>query len=112
MIFLTRYLSKTINAAAIAVAFMLPSISFAETHFVEIKGFVYIPAELSIKAGDSVVWKNLDIVPHTATDANKKWDTGEIKPGESKQLKFEKALDSAYYCVYHPSMKAGLTLGE
>jgi len=37
------------------------------THIVEISSFKFVPDVLKIKKGDRVVWKNLDIVPHTTT---------------------------------------------
>ena len=39
----------------------------AKTHTVLIKGFKFVPEQLEVEAGDTVIWKNEDIVPHTAT---------------------------------------------
>src|SRR5690242_21829129 len=39
----------------------------AQTHTILIKGFAFVPDHLIVSAGDTVVWKNEDIVPHTAT---------------------------------------------
>ena len=42
--------------------------STPETHEVPIRGFAFEPATLVVVQGDTVVWSNHDIVPHTATD--------------------------------------------
>src|SRR2546423_277336 len=42
------------------------------------------PAVLTVAAGDTVVWVNRDIVPHTATaTGGTKWDTGQLTHGQS-----------------------------
>jgi len=47
------------------------------THTVTVDGTAFKPATLTIKAGDSVVWVNKDIVSHTATStAPKVFDSG------------------------------------
>lgn len=40
-------------------------------------------ATLTVRAGDVMVWKNEDVVPHTATA--KGLDTGTIAAGESRR---------------------------
>ena len=39
----------------------------AETIQVTIDGLIFSPAEITAKAGDTIVWINKDIVAHTAT---------------------------------------------
>ena len=36
-------------------------------HQIAIQGFVYTPASLEVAVGDTVVWTNRDVVPHTVT---------------------------------------------
>ena len=81
-----------------------------KTHAVKIKKFKFIPEVLEVKAGDKIIWVNLDIVPHTATALDKSWDTGEIASEESKEMIVTKTQSLSYYCVYHPIMKAELVL--
>src|SRR5687767_3014533 len=50
-------------------------------HVIEIEGFEYKPARLRVRPGDTIVWVNRDIVPHTATADSRKWDTGNIAHG-------------------------------
>ena len=49
----------------------LPALSGAATQTVTIEGMKFQPASVTVKRGDTVVWQNKDVVPHTATAAGK-----------------------------------------
>lgn len=76
-------------------------------HRVAIHRFLYQPATLTVAVGDTVLWTNRDIVPHTATAAGS-WDSGNIAPGDSALVTLTHAGAFAYACAYHPIMKAKL----
>lgn len=97
---------------------------FAEStnHLIEIKGFVYDPATLTVSAGDSITWMNNDFVSHTATavlvrsssEASEStnlqyWTTEEILPGGKETILVEQSMTLEYFCKYHPAMKASIT---
>lgn len=82
----------------------------AQTHTVVIHNFAFHPAELTVKVGDTVVWKNTDMVSHTATAADGSFDSDEIKPGKSWKLVAKKAGDFDYECSPHPNMHGKLTV--
>ena len=82
----------------------------SKVHTVIIGNFKFSPEVLSVKPGDRIVWVNQDIVPHTATAFDNSWDTGAIGSSESKEMAVMKAQTLAYYCYYHPAMKAKLLL--
>lgn len=42
---------------------------------VEIKHFKFVPERLTVAPGDTVVWVNLDLVPHTVTAKDESWDS-------------------------------------
>jgi plastocyanin len=69
---------------------------------VEIRGFVFTPAALTVAPGDTVVWRNLDILPHTATSAGD-WDSGAIAGGAEWRW-VAVAGDFTYRCSFHPTM--------
>ena len=48
---------------------------------IEIQNFEFMPERPSVNIGDVVVWKNMDIVPHTATSKDGSWDSGPIESG-------------------------------
>ncbi|MDJ0826464.1 MAG: cupredoxin family copper-binding protein [Rhodobacter sp.] len=76
----------------------------AATHNVQIQGFAFSPAALSVAAGDTVVFTNGDGAPHTATAADGAFDTGRINPGASAQITVSAAGSFAYRCRFHPNM--------
>ena len=74
--------------------------------------------DLTIKAGTTVVWKNLDSAPHTATSgpspsADGEWDTGVLPKDQSAEgITFNEPGAFAYFCTVHPNMTATLTVTE
>lgn len=78
------------------------------THVVEIRGFEYAPAELTIARGDTVVWINRDVVPHTATDSAAAWDSDRIMVDERWTMVAGEPGRFDYICAYHPTMRARL----
>lgn len=106
------------TAAACTAAVILPlSISktsasgnLATTHKVEIRKFKFVPNQLSLKPGDTLVWTNFDIAPHTATADDKSWNTGTLKKGQSKSMVVLDVMATNYFCRFHPHMKANLQI--
>ena len=78
------------------------------THTVTIDASTYDPEELTVNAGDTVIWVNKDLVAHTATSQAGRFDSGAIMPGKSWKYKVNRTGDFAYTCTYHPTMKATL----
>jgi plastocyanin len=78
------------------------------THTVTIDASRFQPEALTVKAGDTVVWVNKDIVAHTATSHAGGFDSGIIVPGKSWKYRPEQTGEFAYTCTYHPTMKATL----
>lgn len=75
-------------------------------HTVLIEGMRYQPEGLAVAAGDTVVWINRDMVPHTATSASGHFDSNEISPGKSWTHTVRATGEFNYICTYHPLMKA------
>lgn len=74
---------------------------------VSIKGFLYNPETVTIRAGDSVAWTNQDNAPHTSTGvgaAKAALDSGAIIYGQTFTQEFATAGTFPYFCVYHPNM--------
>ncbi len=92
---------------------VLPAVSAqaATNHPVTIQGMKFTPAALSIKAGDSVTFTNMDGAPHTATSDSGAFDTGRLGKGKSTMLTFSGKGDFPYHCAVHPSMKAMIRVG-
>jgi plastocyanin len=80
----------------------------AQPHTILIKGFAFVPDHLTVSVGDTVVWKNEDLVPHTAT--GEVFDSKEIGSMKSWTYKATHKGQFAYICTYHPTMRAQLTV--
>jgi plastocyanin len=81
----------------------------APTHTVVIHNFAFQPADLTVHVGDTIVWKNTDIVSHTVTAAGGSFDSDEIRPGKSWKFVAKKPGRFAYSCSPHPNMHGTLT---
>lgn len=98
-----------LRRAVLPLALLLPAMAFAETHTVRIEGMQFVPATLTVKAGDRIVWRNADLVPHTATAAGR-FDSGAIQPGKSWTHAVPPPGRYDYVCTFHPGMKATLVV--
>ena len=82
----------------------------------EIAGFTL--EDLTIRAGTTVVWKNLDSARHTATSgaspaADGNWGTDVLGKDQSAEgITFTETGTFAYFCTIHPNMTATLTVTE
>jgi plastocyanin len=74
------------------------------------KGMAFVPATLEVAVGDTVVWVNDDLVPHTATAASGEtvFDSGMVPPNGSWKYVTTKAGTIPYVCTLHPTMKGTL----
>lgn len=67
------------------------------------------PAELTVMRGDTVVWLNRDIVPHTATATGKPgWDSGTLSQGTRGRVILRDGGTVTYICQLHPTMRGKL----
>lgn len=79
-------------------------------HTVVIEGMQYSPATLEVNAGDTVIWKNKDPYPHTATSTEGGFDSGEIPATRNWKFTAKKRGTFSYLCTLHPTMKATLVI--
>jgi plastocyanin len=80
-----------------------------QTHTVVIREAKFQPAVLTVKVGDTVEWRNDDIVPHTATSTEpKKFDSGILTVGSSWKYVVTKRGTYFYNCTLHPNIQATL----
>lgn len=79
---------------------------------VEIKGYAFAPADVSVPVGTTVTWVNEDSVPHTVTGKSgpAKFDSGQIASGGSWSGTFVTPGTYDYYCADHPQMVARITI--
>lgn len=77
----------------------------SRSYVVSMATLTFQPAELTVARGDTIVWKNDDFLPHTATARDGAWDSKSINAGESWRYVADKAGRYSYYCIFHPNMQ-------
>ncbi|HVY73611.1 MAG TPA: plastocyanin/azurin family copper-binding protein [Puia sp.] len=74
-----------------------------KTDTVMISQMKFQPAELTVHAGDTVVWVNKDMVVHDITQAPVgTWSSGPLASGKSWKMAVQQSDD--YYCSIHVVM--------
>ena len=81
---------------------------------VAIVDFAFQPANLVVKAGTTVRWKNLGATSHTTKSDNpvgaEPWNSPLIEPGEVFMRTFNTAGSYSYFCTIHQSMTGTITV--
>jgi plastocyanin len=79
-----------------------------KTYTVTIEGMQFQPAELRVKPGDTVVWVNKDLFPHTVTSKTEVFDSLQIAAGKSWTYRTAGKGEFHYVCTLHPTMQGVL----
>src|SRR3954451_4510119 len=69
-----------------------------------IDNFTFEPAQLTVKTGTTVTWKNRDDIPHTVVSAGK-FRSKTLDTDDSYSFTFTTAGDYTYFFSLHPHMK-------
>ena len=99
----------------LASATLLASHPYTQAHAeapnaVVIKDFMFAPMALTIKAGSTVTWKNLDGEPHTVVNDAGMFRSAALDQNDSYQFKFDKPGVYKVFCGIHPAMKETITV--
>jgi plastocyanin len=81
-----------------------------ESNAVVIKNFMFSPMSLTIKAGSTVTWKNLDGEPHTVVNDAGLFRSSALDQNDVYQFKFDKPGVYKIFCGIHPNMKETITV--
>ena len=98
-----------LGAGMVVVVSAVPA-SSAPAARVDIRAFSFEPEQVTIRAGESIEWINHDFAPHTATDDEGGWDTGELGKSQTAIQRFDTPGTYPYFCAYHPHMRAEVTV--
>ena len=63
-----------------------------------------------MRVGDSIIWVNKDLIPHTATSKAAPFDSTVILSGESWSTTLAKRGSFQYACTFHPTMRGTVTV--
>jgi plastocyanin len=81
----------------------------AEETSVTIDNFTFQPAQLTVKVGTTVTWKNHDDIPHAIVSAGK-FRSKTLDTDDSYSFTFTAAGDYKYFCSLHPHMTGTITV--
>ena len=96
-----------ISYLALSITLLLPGDLLAAEHAISQKNSAFSEAELKIKPGDSIVFKNDDTVPHNVFSASKgfEFNSNVQLPGQYATVPFKRPGTIEVRCVIHPNMK-------
>jgi amicyanin len=87
----------------------------ASANAIQIDGYTFDPAKLTVKKGTTVTWTNMDsvqhdITPDTPTDEFKASEM--LKKNETYSVTFNTVGTYTYHCSPHPYMKGTIEVTE
>jgi len=101
----TRLLLTALSLATLTgIAAYLPSAAQTLDTKIVIKDFMFMPTPLSIKAGSTVVWSNMDDEPHNVVSDTGMFRSGGMDTSETFTYKFDKPGTYHFTCSIHPRM--------
>ena len=81
-------------------------------HLIRLASFRFVPAVDTVRVGQTVTFRNEDLVPHTATadDSTKKFDSGTIAANGTWRFTSRRKGVIAYHCRFHPTMRGTIVV--
>ena len=77
---------------------------------VVMKNTAFAPADVTIKAGQTVAWVNQDSMQHDVVANDGSFRSQLLDTGQVFTFTFSKAGSFPYYCAIHPQMKGTVTV--
>ncbi len=100
-----------ILSAFFVILFLGTGFSIAEEHIVDQKRLRFTPNKITIKAGDTILFKNSDRTAHQITaKSGMKADSPLLPPKKDFKLDFPVAGSFMIGCHIHPRMKLEITV--
>ncbi|MBI2868570.1 MAG: cupredoxin family copper-binding protein [Chloroflexi bacterium] len=83
----------------------------ASENSVVMSNFAFVPATITIKAGDTVTWTNNDGTVHTVTsDTPGLFNSGSLAQNATYRRTFASAGTFTYHCTPHPFMQGSVVV--
>ncbi|MGH7991814.1 MAG: Ig-like domain-containing protein, partial [Limisphaerales bacterium] len=106
-----KVIKKVIRFSVLSVGAILYGhaiLIYGANYQVTTSGFTFVPSALTINAGDSVTWVNLQSGDHTTTSANSLWNSS----SDGFTFTFNDSGTYNYFCITHQSlgMKGTITV--
>ena len=72
---------------------------------INISGFAFVPATVTVTVGTTVTWTNLDSAAHTVTSETDLFNSGNLARNATFSYSFADRGTFSYFCAIHPYMK-------
>jgi plastocyanin len=96
-------------ACGFALALSTSAMSAGTVHHVTIEGMQFEPGKVEAAAGDTIIWTNHDLVPHTVS-AGSAIESGLIETNKTWAFKVTSKGTVEYVCRFHPAMRGTLVV--
>jgi plastocyanin len=96
------------TAALLAAVLGTPAV--AADDMVVMKNFDFAPMALTVSAGTTVTWRNMDEEPHTVVSADGLFRSAALDTKETFTYTFAKPGTYKYTCSIHPKMVGTITV--
>jgi plastocyanin len=73
---------------------------------VKIDNFSYMPHDLTVGAGTTIIWVNNDDIPHTVVSTTDLFKSKALDTDDKFSFTFDKPGTYEYFCSIHPKMTA------
>lgn len=80
------------------------------TASVDIKDMAFVQSDITVKAGTTVVWKNMDLAVHTVTSDTEVFGSGNLSLDQTFSMTFTTPGTFSYHCAIHPFMTGKVTV--
>lgn len=103
-----RGLAGVVLAAFAVLTFAVSTAAAAETHQIPISRYTYMPATMTVRAGDVVTWTNQDQAAHDVAGGT--FRSPMLAKGQSWSFTFSQPGTFDYICSVHPDMRARIVV--
>jgi plastocyanin len=104
-------IKRTMNRALLAAALLTAAPASAmDANTIVMKNFDFTPMALTVAAGTTVTWRNMDEEPHTVVSPDGLFRSAALDSNETFAFKFTKAGTFKYVCSIHPRMVGTVTV--
>jgi plastocyanin len=101
---LNRRLAVSMAALALSGLSGTATAAVPDPSGIVIKNFMFTPTSLTVHAGSTVTWSNMDEEPHTVVSDTGLFRSGAIDTKETFAFKFDKPGTYRFVCSIHPQM--------
>jgi plastocyanin len=94
------------NARFVASAASAQDAAKSQEVVVKIDNFSFMPHDIMVAAGTTVIWVNNDDIPHTVVSTTDVFKSKALDTDDKFSFRFDKPGTYEYFCSIHPKMTA------